>query len=79
MDNYGFEGTDPDCIKILDATVVPKKAIQGTPWYSILSNPLYADGFAYIGAYVKEREKLIEDGYPEEYVDGNKKSGQITE
>lgn len=45
----------------------------------MLSNPLYADAFAYIGAFVKEREKLIEDGYPEEYVDGKKKGGEMTE
>lgn len=27
MTNYGFERTDPDTIHVLDATVVPKKAI----------------------------------------------------
>ena len=41
---------------------MPKKAIQGTPWYSILSNQEYANSFAYIGAYIDEREKLIKDG-----------------
>jgi hypothetical protein len=45
---------------------VPKKAIQGTPWYQLLSNPLYEDGFNYIGAFIAEREKLIEDGYTDE-------------
>lgn len=79
MKNYGFERTDPDTIRVLDATVVPKKAIQGTPWYSILSNNLYSEAFNYTGAWVNEREKLIEDGYPDEYVDGNKKSGQMTD
>ena len=41
---------------------MPKKAIQGTPWYNILSNPQYAEDFNYIGAFVDEREKLIKDG-----------------
>lgn len=35
---------------------------MGTPWYTVLSNDEYKDDFAYIGAYVDEREKLIEDG-----------------
>jgi hypothetical protein len=41
---------------------MPKKAIQGTPWYSILSNAEYSDSFAYFGAHIDEREKLIKDG-----------------
>ena len=41
---------------------MPKKAIQGTPWYSILSNPEYCNSFAYFGAHIDEREKLIKDG-----------------
>ena len=41
---------------------VPKKAMQGTPWYQILSNTKYSNQFGYIGAFVNEREKLIEDG-----------------
>lgn len=41
---------------------MPKKAVQGTPWYSILSNPEYVESFAYFGAYIDEREKLIKDG-----------------
>lgn len=31
--NYGFEPNDPDTIQVLDNTKLPKKAIQGTPWY----------------------------------------------
>lgn len=61
-DNYGFEIEDPQTLEILDHTKMPKKAIQGTPWYSILSNPEYTDNFAYFGAYVLERDKLIRDG-----------------
>mmetsp|Transcript_5223 Transcript_5223/g.8085 ORF Transcript_5223/g.8085 Transcript_5223/m.8085 type:complete len:884 (-) Transcript_5223:266-2917(-) len=64
-ENFKFMPNDPDTIHVLDATKIPKKAIQGTPWYQILSNPEYATHFQYIGAYINEREKLIEDGYPE--------------
>lgn len=64
-DNFLFDLTDPDTIERLDDTKVPKKAIQGTPWYQILSNPRYSHLFYYIGAFVGEREKLIEDGFGE--------------
>lgn len=36
--------------------------MQGTPWYSPLSNHFYAHGFMYIGAAVEDRTDLIEDG-----------------
>ena len=61
--NYGFIPNDPDTIKELDKVNVPRKAMQGTPWYQILSNSLYAQKFFYIGAFVEEREKIIEDGF----------------
>ena len=61
-DLYGFEIEDPQTLEILDHTKMPKKAIQGTPWYSILSNSEYSDAFAYFGAHIDEREKLIKDG-----------------
>ena len=64
-DNFMFMPNDPDTIETLDATKIPKKAIQGTPWYQILSNPAYSSQFYYVGAFINEREKLIEDGYPE--------------
>ena len=53
---------DPITVNRLDNTTMPKKSIQGTPWYQILSNMQYADDFYYIGAFVEEREKLIKDG-----------------
>jgi len=62
-DNFGVLVNDPDTVKTLDNTEVPKKAIQGTPWYTVLSNLMYMEAFGYIGAYVEEREKLIEDGF----------------
>jgi hypothetical protein len=42
-DNFGFIHNDPDTISTLDATRVPKKAVQGTPWYQILSNQRYSN------------------------------------
>lgn len=36
--------------------------MQGTVWYTVLSNLYYSNDFAYVGANVTEREKLIEDG-----------------
>lgn len=60
-ENYGFEIEDPRLISIIDQTKIPKKAIQGTPWYNVLSNATYSDDFNYIGAHIDEREKLIKD------------------
>lgn len=65
QENFGINLNDPDTIEVLDLCVMPKKAIQGTPWYQILSNPKYSNDFYYIGAFINEREKLIEDGYGE--------------
>jgi hypothetical protein len=53
---------DPDTIDSLKGIIMPKKACQGTPWYQMLSNPKYQNDFNYIGAFINEREKLIEDG-----------------
>lgn len=47
--------------------MIPAKAITGTPWYSITANRSYTEEFAYYGAHVAEREKLIEDGFPDKY------------
>lgn len=63
--NFCFNLNDPDTIERLDDTKVPKKAIQGTPWYQILSNARYSHLFYYVGAFIAEREKLIEDGFGE--------------
>ena len=63
MKQFGFEFSDPDTIRTLQEAQIPKKALQGTPWYQILSNYAYADRFQYIGKFVPEREKLIDDGY----------------
>ena len=70
-ENFGFEHNDPDTIDNLERckNTFPVKEIQGTPWYQILSNPSYVAQFNYIGAFVGEREKLIEDGYHDDYVD----------
>ena len=72
QNNYGFLVQDPDTIEELEKVVYPKQSLQGTPWYSVISNPKYAMEFNYIGANVTEREKLIEDGKnDEEDDDGN--------
>jgi hypothetical protein len=63
--NYGFEIDDYQCVAILDAAELPRKAFVGTPWFSILSNPEYADAFAFVGAHVSEREKLLGNAYYE--------------
>lgn len=60
--NYGFVYNDGDTIATLNASKMPKKVIVGTPWYFILSNAKYSNLFNYIGAFIQEREKLIEDG-----------------
>jgi hypothetical protein len=62
--NFGIECNDPDTISTLDNAKQPPKSMMGTPWYTVLSNDQYKEDFAYIGAYVEEREKLIEDGHP---------------
>lgn len=64
--NYLFEHNDPDTIELLEKATIPKKAIQGSPWYQILSNFRYQDQFQYIGAFIEEREKLIEDGFSDD-------------
>jgi len=64
-DNFLVLVNDPDTVARLDETEVPDKALQGTPWYTVLSNQSYMEAFGYIGAYVEEREKLIEDGFPD--------------
>lgn len=46
---------------------MPRKAIQGTAWYVVMSNSNYAEAFNYIGPHIKEREKLIEDGDKERF------------
>jgi len=63
--NFGASFQDVDTIAALRDSVVPKNSIQGTPWYSILSNPKYANMFYYIGAHVNERYNIIEDGFPD--------------
>jgi len=43
QNNYGFLIQDPDTIEELEKVVYPIQSMQGTPWYSVLSNPHYAD------------------------------------
>lgn len=77
--NFGFEHMDPDTVDILDATEMPVKAIQGTPWYQVISNLDYQFKFAYIPACVGEREKLIEDGWEPEMEKDEDGNEEMTE
>lgn len=70
MKHYGLQINDPDTVATLDAATMPKKAMMGTPWYTVLSNAAYQNKFNYIGAFIDEREKLIEDGLADDEVDG---------
>ena len=63
---FGFEINDPDTIKGLSKITMPFKAMQGSPWYQVLSDPHYSFAFGYIGAHINEREKLIEDAWVDE-------------
>lgn len=73
MNKYGFEFQDPDTIEELNQIrSTPIKEMTGTPWYHLMTNPTYVKAFCYIGSNVSEREKLIEDGYEEEYEDSGK-------
>jgi len=66
MNNYLFENTDPDSVANLRHLFMPIKAMMRTPWYNILSNPVYVEQFNYLGAQIFEREKLIQDGWKDE-------------
>jgi len=33
INNYGFEPNDPDTIEALEKASMPKRPMQGTPWY----------------------------------------------
>jgi hypothetical protein len=49
----------------------------GTPWYNLYSNPFYSLAFNYVPASTPEREKLIENGEPDEWeVKGKRKNGK---
>jgi hypothetical protein len=50
--NYGIEIIEPTILDSVARAGIPKKPILGTPWYSVLSNPIYAEDFCYVGAHV---------------------------
>lgn len=71
-ENFGFNIYDGDTIDALNNAKNPKKPIVGTPWYAPLSNPLYSQRFGYIGSFVSERYKLLEnDQDPPQDDEGN--------
>lgn len=46
--NYGFSFINNQTIDSLRKTTIPKRAVVGSPWYSILCNPYYSEMFAYV-------------------------------
>lgn len=58
---YGFELQECNLIQKLEHTQWPKRPIQGTPWYSLMSNPKYVENFSYLGPHIKDRNNLIRD------------------
>lgn len=65
--NFGFENTDPDTTDRLLNISMPEKEMQGTPWYQVISNPIYSQAFCYTGPGINDREELIEDGTEREF------------
>jgi hypothetical protein len=68
-ENYGFSINDGDTVLALQNSKNPKKPIVGTPWYAPLSNPKYSQMFGYVGYFVSERWKIIEDEHQNEQDD----------
>lgn len=58
---YGFELHECTLIEKLENTQWPNRPIQGTPWYSLMSNPKYVEDFSYLGPHIKDRNSLIRD------------------
>lgn len=59
--HYGFELYESNVIDKLEKTQWPENEIQGTPWYALMSNPIYVDQFSYIGPHVKDRNEIMRD------------------
>lgn len=61
MTEFGFELNESWLIEKLEGTQWPEKSIQGTPWYTMLSNPDYVEKFAWLGPHVKDRNLYIKE------------------
>lgn len=61
QEHYGFELIEADLINKMENVEWQENTIQGTPWYSLMSNPKYIEDFSYIGPHVKDRNKLLRD------------------
>lgn len=60
--NYKFSFANKKVVdKLADEMVVPKKPMQGIPWYNILSNPMYCRDFSYITVNTPDRNDYIVD------------------
>lgn len=58
---YGFELQEAQVIEKLESCQWSDRSIQGTPWYTLMSNPKYVEDFAYLGPHIKDRNNLIRD------------------
>jgi hypothetical protein len=61
QENYGFELCESSFITKLEETQWPENSITGTPWYALMSNPVYIEGFSYLGPHIENRNELIRD------------------
>ena len=66
---YDLQLITPDLQRKLEDRTYSHKPIQGTCWYSVLANPLYAQQFAYVSTNLANRHEIIVD----EDEDSNKK------
>ncbi|CDW71360.1 UNKNOWN [Stylonychia lemnae] len=60
-EEYGFSIISREIEDTLQKIKIPKKAIQGVPYYIILANPLYTRDLHYICCDVPARDPLIKD------------------
>ena len=59
---YKFSFANKTVVDRLDKEEnVPKKTMQGIPWYNILSNPIYCRDFSYISVDMPNRNEYIVD------------------
>lgn len=65
---YGFEFQDPDTVEACEKIrTTPKKTMNGTPWYHVVANPHITSEMAYVHPNTGEREKIIQNGFPDEF------------
>ena len=58
---YDLQLITPDLQRRLEDRNYSHKPIQGTCWYNVLANPLYAQKFAYVSTNIENRHEIIVD------------------